>query len=588
MKHLVTVVSVMVLFLLFAGNGIYAQGHVDPSYLQIQSAEHPITIDGRLDETDWQRRFDHLVFRSNFVPGDVEYGVTGEALVNGIYDDTTTTIVKILHYGLDLYISLASDDKYVNKWGGSWEGDGLFMKVQQANGTFVEYKLFFNASGIDPDIVFETNGPEGSGEGAGWKRPGTVVNDTTQIDSGYTAELVIHLDQLGYTDPFSDVPVLINIFDPDGQTGKAGEDWTIGAYHKMWWGSEWGPITRSLRLADPPSRNAIKTTESIVLDGQLDESFWKNAEYLEIAEGTHLSTAGWYMQWGDTSNVYTDKSTAIVKFAHNGTDLYIGVASNDSSVCQWLPGWECDGLFIFMTYKDVIPDPGDRLEIQNWYANVQEGASAIMVIKPNVPTGAVEGASYEPPGTVSHTETNGPDAGYSLETVIHTDMFGYTDGDTVKLALTIWDIDYASFDAYDEHVSDFRPLWWGTQWADKNFEKYYLYRDVILSDLTVGVEQDIPAAAVENFSLEQNYPNPFNPTTTIKYNLPKSTTVRIEVFNILGSKVATLVNEKHSAGIHSMVWNGKDDSGNSVGSGVYFYKISTPEFSQTKKMLLMK
>jgi len=63
---------------IFTGNGIYAQGHVDPLYLQIQSAANPITIDGKLEETDWQRRFDHLVFRSNFKPGDVEYAVTGE------------------------------------------------------------------------------------------------------------------------------------------------------------------------------------------------------------------------------------------------------------------------------------------------------------------------------------------------------------------------------------------------------------------------------------------------------------------------------------------------------------------------------
>jgi len=73
MKHLATVVCVVILFLIFTGNGIYAQGHVDPLYLQIQSAANPITIDGKLDETDWQRRFNHLVFRSNFKPGDVEY-----------------------------------------------------------------------------------------------------------------------------------------------------------------------------------------------------------------------------------------------------------------------------------------------------------------------------------------------------------------------------------------------------------------------------------------------------------------------------------------------------------------------------------
>ncbi len=584
MKNFFTV-TLLTGFLLLTGSFLCAQeGHVDPSYLQIQSAENPITLDGKLDETDWMRRFDHLAFKLGYKPGDIEYDVTDGVLVDGVYKDTTTTLIKVLHYGLDLYISLTSDDKYVNKWGGSWEGDGLFMKIQQAGGTFVEYKLFFNAAGVDPDIVFETNAPAGSGEGVAWKRPGTIVNDTTQIDSGYTAELVIHLADLGYTDPYCEVPVLFNIFDPDGQTGTAGEELTIGSFYKRWWGSEWGPITRTLRLADPPSKIAIKTEETITLDGQLNESFWENADYLEIAEGSHLSTGGYYMQWGDTLNEYSDKSSAIVKFAHSGTALYIGVVSNDSSVCHWYPGWECDGLFIFMTYKDVIPEPADRLEIQNWYADVNEGASAVMVVKANVPTGAAEGASYEPSGTVTHTETNGADEGYSLETVIHTEMFGYSDGDTVKIAMTIWDIDYASSDAYDEHVSDLRPLWWGTQWADKNFEKYYMFRDVILSDRTsVGVGDKEPAAAIKEFRLKQNYPNPFNPTTAISYQLSAISDVELSIYNTIGQKVATLVSEEQPAGSYEYEW---DATG--FDSGIYFYRISTPKLSQTMKMILMK
>jgi len=126
-------VWVISLPLIWAGS-LFAQGHVDPPYLQIQSAEHPITVDGKLDETDWQRRFDQLVFRSHFTPGDVEYGATNGTLVKGTYTDTTTTIVRILHDGLDLYISLQSDDKSVCRFGDSWEGDGLFMKIQDAQG----------------------------------------------------------------------------------------------------------------------------------------------------------------------------------------------------------------------------------------------------------------------------------------------------------------------------------------------------------------------------------------------------------------------------------------------------------------------
>jgi hypothetical protein len=563
-------------------------GHTDPAFLQIQSAERPIVIDGKLDETDWARRFDHLIFRSAFKPGDVEYGVTGEVTVQGPYADTTTTIVRVLHHGLDLYISLQSDDHSVCKFNGSWEGDGLFMKIADASGAMVEYKLYFNYDGANPDIHFEYPAIyAGSGQGAAWKHASTLVNDNTAADSGFTAEMVIHLDQLGYTDPYVDIPVLFNIFDSDGYVG--GDGWDAGAFQKMWWGSEWGPVTRTLKLADPPTKVAVKTDNAITLDGQLTEAFWADADKVIVANNSNLSTAGYYMQWGDPTNQYTDQSQAIVKFAHKGTDLYIGVESDDASVCKWSPGWEADGLFLWMTYYGLIPGGGERMEIKNMFFDATEGAKAVFETNANVPAGAAEGASFVPEGTKTHTESNGPDAGYSLEVVVHTDMFGYADGDTVKLSTVIWDMDYASADAYNAGISDYHPLWWGAQWVDPNFEKHFMYRGVILSDqYTVGVSSERAPELVKNYRLDQNYPNPFNPTTSIEFQVGRATSVKIEVFNILGERVAKLVDGKHAAGIHSIEWDARDASGKLVGNGVYFYKITTPEFSQTRKMLLVK
>lgn len=580
-------VAVLLMCLVFVSSAL-SQGHTDPPYLQVQSAENPITVDGVLDELDWQRRFDHLVFRSGFQPGDVDYAATAEEQVDGDLADTTTTVVRILHYGMDLYISLQSDDQWVNKWGGSWEGDGLFMKIADAGGAQVEYKLYFNLAGDDPDIHYEEPGQyPGSGAGAAWKHPATIVNDTTAADSGYTAELVIHLDQLGYTDPFSDVPVLFNIFDPDGQTGSAGEEWNIGSYHKMWWGSQWGPDTRTLRLADPPVKNAIVATEALTLDGQLTESFWANAESVTIGKGSNSSSAGFYLQWGNPANEYTDQSMAEVKFAHNGTDLYIGVTSNDSSVCKWSPGWEADGLFLWMTFKGETA-PADRKEIKAMYFDATEGASIVFETSGSVPTGSAEGASYEPDGTVTHTESNGADAGYSLEVVVHTDLFGYSDGDTVRLSAVIWDLDFSSADVFDQDVSDYHPNWWGTQWADPNFERYYMYRDVVLSDFVTDVDDGRPAAAPEAFTLAQNYPNPFNPSTTIRYSLPTDADVTVEVFNLLGGRVAKLVEKPQAAGEHTIVWNGRDDAGRQVASGVYYYRIQAGQFVKTRKMALLR
>lgn len=93
----------------------------------------------------------------------------------------------------------------------------------------------------------------------------------------------------------------------------------------------------------------------------------------------------------------------------------------------------------------------------------------------------------------------------------------------------------------------------------------------------------------EQYVLSQNFPNPFNPSTTISYNLKEKSNVTLEIFDILGRKIKSLVDgEIQSAGRHIVVWNGKNISGNSVSSGVYLYRIHANDFIETKKMLLIR
>ena len=91
-----------------------------------------------------------------------------------------------------------------------------------------------------------------------------------------------------------------------------------------------------------------------------------------------------------------------------------------------------------------------------------------------------------------------------------------------------------------------------------------------------------------NFALYQNYPNPFNPNTNIRFDLPTSAKVSLKIFNIKGELVRTLVQSQLNAGSHIFQWDGKDDIGQSLASGVYFYKISTASFSSTRKLLMIK
>ena len=89
-------------------------------------------------------------------------------------------------------------------------------------------------------------------------------------------------------------------------------------------------------------------------------------------------------------------------------------------------------------------------------------------------------------------------------------------------------------------------------------------------------------------SMEANYPNPFNPETTIKYIIAKGGNVKLSIYNVKGQLVRTLVSEKQEPGYRSVIWNGKNNHGNQVSSGVYFYHLKTADKVITKKMLLMK
>ncbi|UCE66000.1 MAG: S8 family serine peptidase [Candidatus Zixiibacteriota bacterium] len=102
-----------------------------------------------------------------------------------------------------------------------------------------------------------------------------------------------------------------------------------------------------------------------------------------------------------------------------------------------------------------------------------------------------------------------------------------------------------------------------------------------------GLEDDA-AGLPTKFALHQNYPNPFNPNTEVKFDLPADSRVKLEIFNILGQKVTTVIDEDMRAGYRSVTWNGADRSGKRVASGVYFYMLTAGDHILTKKMMMLK
>ena len=110
----------------------------------------------------------------------------------------------------------------------------------------------------------------------------------------------------------------------------------------------------------------------------------------------------------------------------------------------------------------------------------------------------------------------------------------------------------------------------------------------VLNSPPVGLSNPMTALS-KKFELHQNCPNPFSLSTVIGYQLQESGKVMLKVYNIQGMEVRTLVNKNQAAGKHSVVWDGKNDSGKNVGTGIYFYQLHIDDKSiSTKKMILNK
>jgi len=308
------------LFLLAFNSQTVAQAVADPPSIEVYQTSGSITLDGQLLETDWTAAGykPYLMFKMDGVPSGNSNTPTGGVIVKPVYSDVSTCYVKFLRDGTNLYISLDSDDQQVCRFGDSWEGDGLFMKLNDTSGTGVEFKLYYNNAGYDPDIHYE--GPA-YGSGAGYKKPGTIVNDSTNVDAGYTAELMIDLTGLGFTSATTELQFLINIFDPDNYNDGVPAWGPNGNYYKQWWGSEWGPEVRMLELTDVivPVELTSFTAQYV---GNITQLNWSTASELnnlgfDVQRGTNgndFVTIGFVNGKGTSTEVqnysYIDKTTS--------------------------------------------------------------------------------------------------------------------------------------------------------------------------------------------------------------------------------------------------------------------------------------
>lgn len=154
------------------------------------------------------------------------------------------------------------------------------------------------------------------------------------------------------------------------------------------------------------------------------------------------------------------------------------------------------------------------------------------------------------------------------------------------LTTPVWRADGSGWVQYDHYSGvQFNPEGW---WEVANLDSLTVMPEgaafnVIVSNLPVGIKGTVPVIPVKN-ALAQNYPNPFNPQTKITFTLVAEGNVRLEVFNIVGQRVATLLNEWRSSGEHAVDWY----PGENIPGGIYFYRLIAQSFTDTGRMILMR
>jgi hypothetical protein len=117
-----------------------------------------------------------------------------------------------------------------------------------------------------------------------------------------------------------------------------------------------------------------------------------------------------------------------------------------------------------------------------------------------------------------------------------------------------------------------------------------LGRDSVTVNCTslVGVDETAQTSLPLVYNLSQNYPNPFNPSTTIQYQLPEKSHVILEIYSILGQRIRVLVDQNQAVGYYTVNWNGTDEHGKNVASGVYICRLKTAQFVNSEKMVILR
>ena len=337
-----------------------------------------------------------------------------------------------------------------------------------------------------------------------------------------------------------------------------------------------GPIT----VPTSPTMKAVYDPNfNFVIDGSLAE-FDLYSNFALDVEGIGQDNAG---DWTPTS---TDLNLTKCVFVIDDDYLYFGANVVDDDLASEGQAWEGDALELYIGFYNALglnawhdlgdvdkPGTGDyRISFTAWGEVQQSGTTP-----------------REFPGmTVLILPSP---TGYQIEAKITLDSLAATHdytpqvGDLLPLRIDINDKDPV-LDAPE--TSRTKQLNIGGVGNYENWKRPSCWGYLEVYSPTAVEKNENESSLPKKTQLHGNYPNPFNPDTHIKFDLAEAGHITIEVYNMLGQKIKTLIDADKNAGYHSVQWDGTNDNGIKVTSGIYLYKMTTADYSKTLKMILMK
>jgi hypothetical protein len=314
-----------------------------------------------------------------------------------------------------------------------------------------------------------------------------------------------------------------------------------------------GPEILSICLDDPGFRNPW----IILYPGWNIVSYWPRFQ-LSVENGFHSILPVLEGADGFKNGALIWRPDTPYQNTLNHLDPGYGYLVNVSEMATLIyPGFECDSIHFFgdgaFAYSGGIPS-------KHWISLYGEGIT-------------LDGSTLQPGDIIEARTEEGTTCGsawYENGILRFTPVYGYDDLTPGGTALPT---SGEMVNIYVNGVRTYPDIEWSEHGARVEL-------DALFSN-----EEDVTPNAV---ALSQNYPNPFNPGTTIKFELPADCTVRLTIYNAGGQRVKTLVDRHFTAGRYEEYWDGTNDLGQRVSSGIYFYRLETPDQTETKKMVMLQ